>query len=63
MKNYPSFRVDKEADPPRVFLRCSECEKDIRELEPGEKVKVTRGYYCEDCDPGAIVLNPPKPVS
>ena len=60
MKNQPSFRVDKDANPPRVFVQCSECGVDIREMSPGESIKVTRAYYCDECDPGVVVLNPSK---
>lgn len=60
LKREPSFRVDKESNPPRVFIRCSQCDKDIREMLPGESIRVTQAYYCEDCDPGVTVLNPPR---
>lgn len=59
MKAHPSFRVDKSGSEPRVFVRCSQCEKDIREMKPGERIDVRRAYYCDDCDPGAVVLNMP----
>lgn len=56
----PRFRLDKKVTPPRVFLQCSKCEVDIREIKPTENIKVTRAYYCDKCDPGVIVLNIPK---
>ena len=55
----PRFRVDKKAKPPRVFLQCTKCHKDIREMKPGERISVRRAYYHDECDPGAIVLNMP----
>ena len=58
-KSAPSFRVDKKSKPPRVFLRCSQCDVDIRELKMSEKISVTRAYHCKDCDQGVVVLNPP----
>ncbi len=60
MRNQPRFRVDKKAKPTRVFLQCTKCEKDIREIRMNESIRVTRAYFCEDCDTGAIVLNPPS---
>jgi len=60
LKREPKFRVDKESKPPRVFIQCSECGVDLREMQPGERIKVTQAYYCDRCDPGVIVLNMPR---
>lgn len=54
----PKFRIDKSGKQPRVFVQCSKCDVDLRELKPHESIAVTRAYFCDDCDPGAIVLNP-----
>ncbi len=59
-RQQPKFRVDKETDPPRVFVQCSHCGTDIRELHAGERIKITQAYYCDECDPGVTVLNPPR---
>ena len=60
MRSTPKFRVNKKVDPPQVFLLCSECGADIRELSEHEGVDLRRGHYCKECDPGCIVLNQPK---
>ena len=56
----PKFRT--EGKPPNVtlFLQCSECEKDIRPILRTETIQVNRGYYCKECDDGAVHLNLPK---
>lgn len=59
IKNTPNFRVDKFSKPPKVFLQCSECLKDIRQIKDTESILLTRAYHCADCDPGVITLNPP----
>ncbi len=56
----PKFGVDKSTNPPTIFLQCSDCGTNIRQLKPKEDVKVNRAYFCDSCDPGVIVLNPPK---
>ena len=53
----PKFRFTKTL-PHKVFLQCSSCDKDIKEIKPKESIIVTRAYYCDECDPGVIVLNP-----
>ena len=53
----PRFRVDKKAIPAKVFLQCSRCEIDLREIKPMESITVIRAYYCDKCDLGVIVLN------
>ena len=60
----PNFRVT-ETKPHRVFLQCSKCLKDIKEIKPKETVDVTRAYWCDECEPNSavIVLNPPVPKS
>ena len=58
----PKFRVEK-TNPPRVFIQCSSCGIDLREMKPSEKIKVTRAYYCNNCEPGVVVLNPPSSKS
>ena len=62
LKNYrPKFRIaDKHTKKPRVILQCSECDDDIRELEPDENIRIDRAYYCEKCDPGFVVPNDGK---
>lgn len=56
-KKTPNFRITKEL-PHRLFLQCSDCLRDIKEIKPKESIHVTRAYYCDECDPGVIVLNP-----
>jgi hypothetical protein len=58
----PRFRVTKEK-PHRVFLQCTACDKDIKEIKQHESINITRAYYCADCDPGVIYLNPPRSKS
>lgn len=60
MKSEPVFRVDTRGRKPKVFLKCSNCGEDIRRLKPKESISVNRGYYCDECDDGAIHLNMPK---
>ena len=60
MNTAPKFRVDKEAKPPKVFLQCSRCDKDIREVKMDESIDVRRAYYCKDHDDGSIHLNVEK---
>jgi len=60
MANEPRFRIDKTTTPFKVILQCSNCEADIREIGMNEEIKVTRAYYCEECDDGVIHLNLPK---
>jgi hypothetical protein len=60
---FPKFRVDKSGAAPRVFLQCSECSEDLRELKPHESVQVTRAYYCTKCEPGNVItINPQIPA-
>lgn len=59
-KSEPRFRLDKSGGAPRVFVQCSQCAADLRQLDPGERIKVTQAYYCDACDPGVTVLNPPR---
>jgi len=54
----PNFSVDRETDPPTVHLLCSVCDEPIREIKPHESVSVSKGYYCEKHDDGAIYINP-----
>ena len=59
--NSPRFRVTgKGTKNPKVIIQCSKCEVDIRELKPTQSVRVDRAHFCKDCDPGVIVMNPPK---
>lgn len=55
----PRFRVTK-TNPPQVFLQCSGCYKDLKEIKPNGTVDVTRAYYCNDCETNqnVITLNP-----
>lgn len=56
----PRFRVEGKGTPfTTVILQCSKCEKDIRPISKQESIKVNRGYYCKDCDDGAVHLNLP----
>lgn len=57
----PRFRIKgKNSAHPQVILQCSKCHDDIRPVLGCESIKVDRGYYCKDCDDGAIHLNMPK---
>ena len=61
--HHPKFRTEgKTMETAKVFLQCSNCDVDIRELKPTESINVTRAYYCDECDSGAVVLNPPTDV-
>lgn len=57
----PKFRTEGPKKKPKVILVCSACDKDIRQIKMDESIRVDRAYYCEDCDPGVIVLNPAHP--
>lgn len=55
----PKFRVTgKSRKDAKVFLQCSNCDKDIREIKETDEIDVRRAYYCPDCDNGTITLNP-----
>lgn len=54
----PRFRTIGPRHAARLFLQCSSCEVDIREIKPTEVIDVTRGYYCPKCDTGTIIENP-----
>lgn len=57
----PRFRVDRtKKKRPRVYLQCSKCEVDIREIKPADKVSVVVAHYCRDCDDGVTYLNQGK---
>ena len=56
----PRFRTIGPRNKARLFLQCSSCEVDIREIKPAETIDVTRGYYCKDCDTGTIIENPAR---
>lgn len=56
----PRFRIDKKSNPVQVVLQCSSCKKDIRVIQPDESIHVNRGYYCSDCDDGAVHINLPE---
>lgn len=59
MKNpQPKFRTEGDKKNPKLILQCSECSKDIRELKDTDIIDVRKGYYCKDCDDGAVYLNP-----
>lgn len=56
----PRFRTEGRGLPgAKVFLQCSFCGVDIRELGRDESIRVDRGYYCEKHDPGFEVPNDP----
>ena len=60
-EQFPNFRTEgTNAENARVFLCCSKCNKDIRELKKTDSIKVNRSYFCKDCDDGTIRMNPPK---
>ncbi len=59
-QTFPKFRTEGTRDKPRVFLQCSNCEKDIREIGMTDQIAVDRAYYCNDCDPKVVVLNTPS---
>ena len=59
----PNFKIKgKTKATARVFLHCSnlDCDKLLREIKPTEEILVTRAYFCEECDDGVIVMNPPR---
>jgi hypothetical protein len=56
----PTFRTEGSgAQTARVFLQCSLCLVDVREITNNESVDVTVAHYCDRCDPGEVVKNPP----
>lgn len=60
MEATPNFRIKNRGTKlQRVVLICSNCDKDIRVLKPHEEVSPKKGYYCEECDDGAVHLNMP----
>lgn len=59
----PRFRTEGKPPHVTVYLQCSKCAKDIRPMLMTEKISVTRGYYCKECDDGVVHLNPPQPPS
>jgi len=60
MNNQPYFRVDRTVDPPQAYIICSNCGADVREIRKGEKIRLTRAYFCEKCDDGVIHLSAPR---
>lgn len=55
----PRFRTTGPRHAPTgVILQCSSCEAVIRALKPTESVDITRGYYCDKCDTGTVIVNP-----
>lgn len=60
MDSKPKFRVEKVKGKPVVWILCSECGEDVRQLGLGEEVDVRRGYYCAEHEKNVIVLNPPE---
>lgn len=52
-ENGPKFRTEgTSCINTRLFLQCSNCDKDIREIFPNRSGFVIRAYYCKDCDDG-----------
>lgn len=56
----PRFRTEGPKHSARLFLQCSSCEVDIREIASHEVIDVTRGYYCTACDTGTVIENPAR---
>lgn len=57
----PRFRTEgRPPGPVTVYIQCSQCEKDIRPMLKTESININRGYYCKDCDDGAVHLNMPE---
>ena len=54
----PRFDVEGEGRKAKVWLLCSYCRKRIRQLRRWESIRIDRGWYCEECDPGVVVENP-----
>ena len=55
----PTFRTEgKTRETARVFLQCSLCEADIRELKRGESVDVSIAHLCDKCDPERRIVIP-----
>jgi hypothetical protein len=56
---HPKFRTEgKTRATVRVFLQCSLCDADIREIKPNESVDVTVAYLCTKCDPKQRITIP-----
>ena len=59
----PRFDVEKKKGGRKVvWLECSYCHKRIRQLPRYGYIRVDRGYYCDECDPGVEVPNPSAKV-
>jgi len=59
--NTPKFRTEgKDKKTCKLFLQCSKCEVDIRQLKDTDVIDVRHGHYCKDCDDGSIRLNLPE---
>ncbi len=58
----PCFRTEPPTryKPARVWIICSYCGCDIRQLQATEAIHVTRAYFCPEHDDGTIHLNPPR---
>lgn len=48
---HPEFRTERKGRHVRLFLMCSLCKKDLRELKNKDKVDVSVLHFCDDCFP------------
>lgn len=55
----PKFHVNKDVNPPEVWVLCTTCDAKIKQVMPNESISVMQAYYCKEHDDGAIHLNPP----
>ncbi len=47
----PKFRTEGKPPKVKVFLQCSMCDKDIREVKPNDIVDISHAHLCTTCDP------------
>lgn len=49
MPQLPKHRIDANFDPPKIFLICTECDKDILEIKIGDGIPTNFEGRCTDC--------------
>ena len=62
LKRTPVFKTKGQPPDVRLFLHCSQCDAEMREVADDEAVDVRVAHYCKQCDPGGPLLNLPDTV-